>query len=329
MAQIWNKALETPESRELVPRQHVWASELGKPHIDVMLAMQAEEPTNPPNPRSLRKFEAGNLWEWIFKIVLIRAGILVSSQERIEVELPGMLKVTGKVDYVAGGNPNYELAKSELGSLDLPPRTTQALSQLMDYFSREYPNGLKKQTIEIKSVSSHVMNVLEQTQKPISSHALQAYHYTFHNEIDSTLLVYISRDDCRMIEFVIPHDNSVYSEPYYTKLAELTKVFNSGELPAPAEPIVFDEELGKFALNRQIAWSQYLTKVYGYEDQAEFENKFKSVPAAWNRVLTRIKNRQTITAKNQQYIDEMAEQGFDAVTLAGELVDLPEEGNEE
>jgi len=101
--QVWNKAIELPQDRELVKRDYLWASELGKPLADVWLKMNAEPETNPPNARSLRKFEAGNLWEWVVKIILIRAGILHSSQERVESNYEGLLRVSGKIDFIAGG----------------------------------------------------------------------------------------------------------------------------------------------------------------------------------------------------------------------------------
>ena len=61
--EVWNAALVSGESRPLTKRDNMWASELGKAPIDIWLRMNAVEPSNPPNPRSRRKFEAGNVFE--------------------------------------------------------------------------------------------------------------------------------------------------------------------------------------------------------------------------------------------------------------------------
>ena len=61
-SKIWNDSLENREEKPLTPRENVWASEIGGAYLDRYLKMKAVPMTNPPNPRSLRKFEAGNLW---------------------------------------------------------------------------------------------------------------------------------------------------------------------------------------------------------------------------------------------------------------------------
>ena len=73
---IWNESLEQREERPPKERQNLWASELGKSQVDVYLKMKGIAPTNPFSARSLRKFEAGNIWEWIVGLVLLRAGML-------------------------------------------------------------------------------------------------------------------------------------------------------------------------------------------------------------------------------------------------------------
>ena len=80
LSEVWNKSLEEQEQRPLSFRDHLWASELGKAPVDLWLKLRAVPPTNPPNPRSLRKFEAGNVFEWIVSLILKRAGILKESQ---------------------------------------------------------------------------------------------------------------------------------------------------------------------------------------------------------------------------------------------------------
>ena len=97
-AQIWNESLEEGNGRKPPqPRQKIWASEPGGSYIDRYLKMTGVEPSNPPNPRSLRKFEAGNIWEAIVGYVLKRAGILQSRQNWLTYTYEGLIPITGKL----------------------------------------------------------------------------------------------------------------------------------------------------------------------------------------------------------------------------------------
>ena len=115
---IWNASLEEGRpARILKPREKIWASELGGSMIDRYLKMTGIQPSNPPNPRSLRKFEAGNIWEAIVGYVLRRAGILQSKQDWIQYQYEGLLPVSGKLDYIGGGKPDYDKAFSHTGRI--------------------------------------------------------------------------------------------------------------------------------------------------------------------------------------------------------------------
>lgn len=296
---IWNLSLAQDTDREYLKRDYLWASELGKIDTDVYLRMKGTEPTNPPNPRSLRKFEAGNIWEWVVELIFRRAGILQASQERVKFKYPDLLEVSGKIDFVAGGQVSIDSVKETLSDLYLPERTNSAISDIVAYLQQEYPQGLRTKAIEIKSVSSFVMNACEVTKRPMETHAMQAYHYTKHPDITRTDLVYICRDDCRMMTFPILENTTVLEELYYNHIKRYTENYKKDVLPEKAEPIVFNESEGRFSINRQIGWSPYLTMVYGFEDQMQFEEKYKSIPASWNRVLKRIKTGQL----RQEWLD--------------------------
>lgn len=311
MSSVWNAGMEKADERTYEPRDYMWASELGKLHSDVFLKMKGVVPTNPPNARSLRKFEAGNMWEWIVKIILIRAGILISTQDRVKVAYPNLIEVSGKMDFYAGGKVNMTQAQTAIDELCLPEKTQKTMENVIAYLGTKYPEGLSKKVLEIKSVSSHMMNALEITKQPLAIHALQAYHYTKGEEIDRADVVYICRDDCRMMEFPIFKDSPKYEVQYYKFVEEMTHYYKNDIQPEKAQPIVFNIESGKFELNRLIGWSPYLTLVYGYADQLEFDEKYKSIPASWNRVLKRAKEGSTMTKNNTEKIAEMKEAGWD------------------
>lgn len=324
--QVWNESMEKADNREYVPRDYMWASELGKLQTDVFLKMKGVVPTNPPNPRSLRKFEAGNLWEWMVKLILIRAGILIADQKRIEVQYPDLIKVSGKMDFYAGGKVDAEKAKEAIDGLLLPDKTKAAMEAIVKYLSEKYPDGLRKKTLEIKSVSSHMMNALEIVQQPLDIHALQAYHYTKGEEVDRADVVYICRDDCRMMEFPIFAGNAKYEALYVKYVTEMTEFYRTDTEPPKAAPILFNETVGKFEVNRLIGWSPYLTLTYGLADQAEFDEKYKSIPASWNRVLKRAATGQSMTKNNEEKKAEMEAQGWDFDYCVSKVkLDIPDE----
>ncbi len=67
IANIWNSAIERKD-RPIEARQRLFASELGGSMIDRWHKLKGTPYTNPPNSRSMRKFMAGDIWEWIIKI---------------------------------------------------------------------------------------------------------------------------------------------------------------------------------------------------------------------------------------------------------------------
>jgi hypothetical protein len=160
---IWNNSLLEREERPVEPRERLWASELGKSVVDNYLKLKGEKPTNPPNARSLRKFEAGNIWEWIVELILKRAGILQDAQRWTMYQYPGLLPVSGRLDFTAGGKPDYEKAKRELDGLMLPNVFLKAGKAIVEYLIKEFPDGLETKVIEVKSVSSFMFDNFEKT----------------------------------------------------------------------------------------------------------------------------------------------------------------------
>lgn len=319
-AQIWNESIEKPDDREYEARDYMYASELGKLYTDVFLKMKGTVPTNPPNARSYRKFEAGNLWEWLVQIILMRSGILIEDQRRIESNYEGLLRVSGKLDFYAGGKPDYDKASENIKGLYLPPKTEQAMQNIIAYLKEKYPDGLAAKALEIKSVSSFMMNALEITKTPLAIHALQAYHYTKDELIDRADVVYICRDDCRMMEFPIFANSEKYEKMYVDYLTQMTEYYRTDTMPPKPEPVTFNEVSGKFELERAIGWSPFLKLVWGYEAQIDFENEWGSQAGKWNSVLKRIAEGKTMTKNNLEKIEEMKAKGFDAHECAKKFI---------
>lgn len=306
---VWNDSLMRTEERPVTPRDYLWASELGKAPIDLFLRLKGVIPTNPPNPRSMRKFEAGNVFEWIVSLVLKRAGILKEAQHRGEFTYPGLLRVSGKGDFVAGGKPDIEKFKAEMDSLELPEVFTRAGEAVMKYLAESYPNGLEDMPLEIKSVSAFMYEGLEKRRTGSKNHRMQLFHSLKSHGWKRGNLVYICRDDLRMLE--IPVLNSSKFEDEYKKELEIISDYVKRDVqPEKEDLIFFDEDLGKFVRNWNVAYSGYLTMLYGFQTQAEYDDKYMPVCARWNRVLGRIKKQEKMTPKNLIVLDEMRAEGF-------------------
>src|SRR5574343_412481 len=114
---IWNEMLVS--ERELKPRNYIYASEIGQPYLDRYLKMKGVKPTNAFEPRFLRIFYCGHIFEEevverIFKIL----GIFIISQVRVVYKERGLLPVVGRHDPKVGGKINIEQSELELSRTD-------------------------------------------------------------------------------------------------------------------------------------------------------------------------------------------------------------------
>lgn len=337
--QVWNKSLEERPERPLVVRNHIWASEIGGSYLDRYLKMNGIPPTNPPNARSLRKFEAGNLIEWVAGMVLKRAGIYKETQEHLAYKYPDLLEVTGKLDFLAGGDVDWNQARQEIDNLELPEFFSRATTSIVDYLSTKYPQALNEILLEIKSCSSFMFDKYSITGAD-PRHRAQLFHYLKAKDRTEGHIVYISKDDLRMIEFGV--SNPSETEEFYKKDIEtMTTFINNKVQPDLEKPIAFDGV--RFSANWKVGYSQYLTMLYGYESQAEFDNTFKPQVVGWNSTLKRAIQAAkgdltptgkpiTLTPLNLQRIEEIKVQfpNFDEIVnqVKNSGVD-PEKGEEE
>lgn len=324
---IWNSALSERDDRPLVKRDHLWASELWKSPIDVWHKMRATPITNPPNDRSKRKFEAGNVFEWICGLILKRCGILKDSQTRCEHKYDGLLKVTGKIDFMAGGKPDYEKWEYDAKREAIPEVFYRAGEKVIRYIQENFPEGIEEQPLEIKSVSSFMFEALEARNTCISGHRLQLFHYLKSLGKPHGIIVYICRDDLRLKEFVIQNNEENESE-YKGIIEAFTKNHHSEAEPEKERMVKFDKDIGKFSRNQNVGYSSYLTKLYGFKTQKEFEDIYMKQASKWNRVMKRIKNGDKMTPKNLEVLKEIKEEGFDVSMVKSQLSDIIDEGEE-
>ena len=310
--QIWNESLEEGKTqRVLEPREKIWASEMGGSFVDRYLKMTAVAPSNPPNPRSLRKFEAGNIWESIVGYVLRRAGILQKHQEWLGYQYPGLLPVSGKLDFEAGGHPDYDKASSVISKeFDwLPEFIGRATQKIILRLKEQYPDGLESIILEIKSCSSFMFEKYERSGTASPNHKLQLFHYLKSKQRPEGHIVYIYKDDARLLEIGVTNPSSVEDE-YKQDIETMTKYIQAKERPPLEKPLVLDDDFS-FMANWRVGYSSYLTMLYGLENQKAFDDKYKPTAERWNRVLGRIKEGKEMTTNNLEALKEIKNEGFD------------------
>jgi len=303
LAGIWNQSLEQRPKKELKPRAKIWASEIGGAMIDRYLKMMGERPSNPFSARSLRKFEAGNLAEWVVGMVLKRAGIAYEAQKWSSFRYPGQLEVTGKADYVVEGKPDWEEAGFQISKLELPEFFGRATDAIMDHFSKSYPDGLRKVVLEIKSCSGMMFDKY-QNLGPDPRHQCQLFHYLKADNLPEGHIVYFSKDDLRLAEFGVMNPSPV-EDLYRDDIEAISHYYTRGIRPEKEKEVIFDEFSGKFSANFKVGYSTYLTALYDFQDQAEFDTKYKPQVARWNRTLGRILAGANMTDLNKQSIEEI------------------------
>jgi hypothetical protein len=293
-AKVWNESLDMDRSRSMIPREHIWASELGGSYYDRYWKMKGRLPTSPPTLRARRKFEAGNLTEWTIRQVLARAGVLKSSQDYIEY-LDGPLRVTGRCDFIAGGKP------TEVDLSDLPETFAMIAENTIEGLKTTYPTGMRTQVLEIKSCSGMMFNAYERA--PGLNHALQSYHYAIGMQLPAHL-IYVSRDDLRMVEWVILPGDRKWDELYESDNYMMAGLYMLPEYAIDSQKeslLLWDGK--KFKKNYKVEYSLYIQD-YGFERADLYGDPAGKLAGRLNRVVSRIREGKELTARNHEAIND-------------------------
>lgn len=308
-AEVWNQSLEVRPDRPLVPRDYVWASEIGGAMVDRYLKMNGVQPSNAPNMRSLRKFQAGDIWEWICAVVLKRAGILIESQKKLNYQYPGLLRVSGKLDFMAGGQPDWRRARRELTFLGLPEMLQNASLSIINQLERRFGSvPLRTIVLEIKSTSSFMYANYDRMGQPGANHRGQLFHYLKALDLPEGHIVYVCRDDCQLLEFGVFNPSLAETE-YKADLAEITNYIQTRTRPDKEREILY--EGFKFSKNWRIEYSNYLTMLYGYKTPMEYRENVDKAIASMNRTFKRCVTGAKMTDLNLKTI-EIAKRAFPA-----------------
>lgn len=318
-APLFNAAIECLPERPMQPRSYCYASEMGGCHYTRYLKMNAHPFSNPYNIRSRRKMIAGTIFEWIVQFVLTSCGVMQSKQERVYLELPGMLPVSGKIDFVAGGLIDWgqakeaaERMKAQFGANDddKPPIVVHSVDRILfrmeQIFSRV---PLTEKIVEVKSVSGFVGDLIERSKKPRQPHPLQLLTYAISKGIPG-MLTYVNRDSLMIYEFDVSETKELRKQ-YISDLSLMTDYMKSAgknylkNLPPKPAEVLFEEASFRFVKSNQTEYSPYLSMMYPkYRDFEDFKKFWAKPLLSFNRVFKRCVNGENLTAANKDIIAE-------------------------
>lgn len=332
LASVWEEAFRCIEDRPLTPRNYCYGSELGGSFIDRYLKMNGHKYSNPFNFRSKGKMMAGKFFEGMVKLVLVATGILQGEQVRAEVELPNCLRVSGKLDFTAGGLIDWDEAKykgEQVKKLfqycfdDLYPFYNHMTDKILGRFQSMFTHvPIEKMIIENKSVSGFVYQLIVNSGKPRRGHPLQGLHYLIPNkDISRALIPYISRESVEIREFYITRDKTLLKE-YREDVATMTAYYNDSigkdymkHLPPKDVEVHYEEASFKFVKNNKVEYSNYLTMLYGYKSIDHFKEVWDKRIQRWSAAFRRhvLEGKPTgklgkplkLTDENKKTIDEI------------------------
>lgn len=305
---IWNNSFEKGENREYVARDYLYASELGNSDIDLYLSLKGVKPTNTPNTRALRKFEAGNYFEALVKMVLLRAGILKGTQIPTKFALNGCIPVSGRLDFIAGGKIDWKQAGTIMSSIEfnfLPERTKEAFNEVINNLALEYPLGLDDLVLEVKSCSASMFENYERMNDGAEHHKLQIFHYLLGTELEKGQIVYICRDDLRMLSIPIFKGDEKLKEIYTKRIERISNYYLTNTQPEKEPKYILDKKMLKIAVNWKIQYSKYLTYLYGFSDESEFGEPHRKQAEKWNRTISRCIKGDKMTKLNLSNLEEI------------------------
>lgn len=300
ISEYWNDCAKST-NRNPEKREHLWASELGSPDIDVLLKTQGVKYTNPPNDRSLRKFMAGNIWEGVMEMIFESCDLIINREKRAEITMVGQL-ITGRSDFIAGGKPDFRKAEEYIVSL--PEAFGKLAGDILEKLREYEGKKLNPVVIELKAVSSYAFEILLKKDVPFFNHKFQCRTYMESEGLDGKLF-YICKDDCRVKEFNLYLHEATLTKDWKKEIAHKKKVIRTQK--AEKEPLILFDE--KFSKNLGVEYSNYLKKVYGFKTPEDYREAVDKKISRWNRVIGRMNDGKEMTDNNLEAIDEMKAEG--------------------
>lgn len=276
---IWNKKVVSNQRPPKV-RDYISASDIGSPFIDRYYKMKGLAPTNPFDERTLRIFDAGKNWEQMLVRIFKMAGILISTQNAIEIPATkDKLKVIGFLDCILGGKPDPVQAKKAIqetlarfGLDEKDEFMEQRALGLVDELSKQFPKGLSPIVAEIKSVNSMAFWAHKNADskgyfKGYPHHKLQLLTYLLGkptddegNVITEGRMFYVSKDDLCLQETEVKMDQRLLAL-WEQDIKTMTKYIQDDVVPPVEDDIIWNEDKKSYEINWRVGRSPFLTKI--------------------------------------------------------------------
>lgn len=300
---IWNEQLSLADERGYEPRQHIWASEIGKNHFERYLKMTGVKPDLQYPKRVLRVFAAGDFYERVIGYVLVTAGLLKADNKRFEIPATeDTLMVSVKPDFIAGGKPDWDKVRKDLEENPMWqffPKLKLIAQKLVESLNAQYPNGLADLVYEIKTVNSQLFWAKKDyLREAYPHHAMQLHTEMKGTGLPEGRILYVSKDDLTVMEFsqVITEERE---QAWLDDVKLMTHYIKNGITPPKPDFIVFDkrkkikfqanklkyEIQGCFTHNWEVERSMYLPTITGFDDPKEWIASLKEDIKAKNDAL--------------------------------------------
>ena len=264
----WNlstlvKELITYQSSVPSKRDQIWASDLGKMHLDTYLKMKGVSYTNPTDGNGMFNFFLGKAIENGITGMLKDSGVAFETQERVEISLPNCLKLTGKPDVLLEVT-NWEetIERIKLTTDDTNTERNedklQKLIGLVKGWQSRYPEGLPKTAFEIKSTSEWGFNNAKKTsfKDAYPHYFLQAYTYLYGLNLPEVHLLFVSKGSKMATEEIVILKSEEMEREWIKEVQTISDYIKGDTEPTPP-PLLTKNAWGKEGLNWQIAYSPY------------------------------------------------------------------------
>lgn len=146
--------------------------------------------------------------------------------------------------------------------------------------------------LEVKSCSGMIFD--KYLKAPSKLHALQAFHYAYNTK-RPTMLVYVSRDDFRIAEWVILPKSAKWLELYEQDINLMAEIIKLDKKEIPKEELLVWED-DRFSKNWKIEYSNYLTD-YGYKRPDLYSKPAASAAMRLNNIVKKLREGKPIDGK--------------------------------
>ena len=315
---IWNDVLSLADERETKPRQHIWASEVGKNHFERWLKMKGVKPDLQFPKRILRKFAAGDFYERLMGYILVVSGILKEDNTRYEIPATEKtLMVSCKPDFIAGGIPDWSKVQKDLEENPMWhffPKLKLIAEKLVAQLVEKYPDGLSDLVYEIKSVNSQLFwSKKDYLLEAYPHHVMQLHTEMKASKLPEGRLLYVSKDDLTILEFPLMYDNPEREKLWQDDVEKMSHYILNDITPPKPDEIVFDKRKSISFQHKKLKYKVKGCYTYNWEIERSMyfptitEGKFESVKDWMNSLKPALKEKNDALKEEYKVANNLVE----------------------